>query len=151
MGWVVNSTPRPLYLGKGSRCPLYRRLVEPQGQSGRVRKISPSTGIRSPDRPARSESLYRQRYPRPPQRNYNLNNMNGRYPEVQVRGMALFDFGVCVCVFWCTNNSLFRLLYAGTCGLGSHGTNSKHKQQETYFISSVNVRQTFVFSSVYIA
>ena len=43
--------------------PLYRRLVGPQGQSGRVRKNSPSTGIRSPDRPSRSESLYRLRYP----------------------------------------------------------------------------------------
>jgi hypothetical protein len=58
---------------------------------------------------------------------------------------------VCVFVFWCANNSLFGLLYAGTCGLGSHGTNSEHKQQETYFSSSVNLRQTFVFSSVYIA
>jgi hypothetical protein len=38
---------------------LYRRLDGLQGRSGRVRKISPPTGIRSPDRPARSESLYR--------------------------------------------------------------------------------------------
>ena len=28
-----------------------------------MRKISPSTGIRSPDRPSRSQSLYRLRYP----------------------------------------------------------------------------------------
>jgi hypothetical protein len=28
-----------------------------------VRKISPPTGIRSPDRPARSQSLYRLSYP----------------------------------------------------------------------------------------
>ena len=32
-------------------------------RSGRVQKISPRTGIRSPDRPARSESLYRLGYP----------------------------------------------------------------------------------------
>ena len=31
---------------------LYRRLGGPQGWSGRVRKMSPPTGIRSPDRPA---------------------------------------------------------------------------------------------------
>ena len=37
--------------------------VGPQGRSGRVRKISPHTGIRSPDRPSRSESLYRLSYP----------------------------------------------------------------------------------------
>ena len=42
--------------------PLYRRLGGPQGRSGRVRKISPPTGIRSPDRPVRRESLYRLRY-----------------------------------------------------------------------------------------
>ena len=41
---------------------LYRSLGGPQGRSGRVRKITP-TGIRSPDRPARSESLYRLSYP----------------------------------------------------------------------------------------
>ena len=48
-----------------TRYPLYRRLGGPQGRSGRVRKISPPTGIRSPDRPARSESLYRLSYPGP--------------------------------------------------------------------------------------
>ena len=35
------------------------------GRSERVRKISPPTGIRSPDRPPRSESLYRLSYPSP--------------------------------------------------------------------------------------
>ena len=41
-------------------------LGGPQSRSGRVRKISPPTGIRSPDRSARSESLYRLRYPATP-------------------------------------------------------------------------------------
>jgi hypothetical protein len=48
-----------------TRYPLYRRLGGPQDQSGRVRKITPPTGIRSPDRPTRSESLYRLSYPGP--------------------------------------------------------------------------------------
>jgi hypothetical protein len=39
-----------------TRYQLYRRLGRPQGRSGRLLKISPPTGIRSPDRPARSES-----------------------------------------------------------------------------------------------
>jgi hypothetical protein len=40
------------------RDPLYRRLGAPQGQSGRVQKISlPLNGIRSPDHPDRSKSL----------------------------------------------------------------------------------------------
>ena len=46
-----------------TRYPLYRRLGGPQSRSGQVRKISPPTGIRSPDRPARSDSLYRLSYP----------------------------------------------------------------------------------------
>ena len=49
-----------------TRYPLYRKLSGPQGRSGRVRKISPLTGIRSPDRPVRSESLYRLSYRGPP-------------------------------------------------------------------------------------
>ena len=38
--------------------PFYRRLGGPQDQSGQVRKISPPTGIRSTDSPARSESHF---------------------------------------------------------------------------------------------
>jgi len=61
-GW---STPRPGHFTsvKETRYPLYRRLGRPQGRSGPVRKISPPTGIRSPNRQARSESLYRLSYP----------------------------------------------------------------------------------------
>jgi hypothetical protein len=42
---------------------MYRRLGRPQAQNRRVRKIKSPTGIRSPNRPARSELLYRPRYP----------------------------------------------------------------------------------------
>jgi hypothetical protein len=54
--------PPPLYPPGKTPYALYRRLGGPQGRSGRVRKISPPTGIRTQDRPARSESLYRLRY-----------------------------------------------------------------------------------------
>ena len=57
--WVVNATSP----GK-IRYPLYRRLSGPQGLSGRGEENLAFTGIRSPDRPVRSESLYRLRYPR---------------------------------------------------------------------------------------
>ena len=43
--------------------PLYRRLGGPQDRSGQVWKISPPTGFRSADRPARSQLLSRLRYP----------------------------------------------------------------------------------------
>jgi hypothetical protein len=62
---VVNAKPRPLYPGKQTRYPLYRRLGGSQDRSGWMRKISPPTGIRSTDRPARSESPYRLRYSGP--------------------------------------------------------------------------------------
>ena len=58
--------------GGVTRYPLYRRLGGPQGRYGRVRKISPPTGIRSPYRPARSESLYRLSYPGPGEENMAL-------------------------------------------------------------------------------
>ena len=48
-----------------TRYPLYRWVGGPQGWSGRMQKISPPTGIRSPDRPVRNESLYRLSYPDP--------------------------------------------------------------------------------------
>ena len=56
-GWVVNVTPLARY--------LLLRPGGPQDRYRRVLKISPPTGIRSPDRPARSESLYRLSYPGP--------------------------------------------------------------------------------------
>jgi hypothetical protein len=54
--------PAALPPGK-TRHPLHKRLGGPQGRSRQVRKITPPTGIRSPDRPARSQSLHRLRYP----------------------------------------------------------------------------------------
>jgi len=53
--------PAVLPPGK-TRYTLYRRLGGPQNRSGQVRKISPPTGIRSPDRPGLSELLYQLSY-----------------------------------------------------------------------------------------
>jgi len=50
---------------KKTQYPLNRRLGVHQGRFGHLRKISPPTGIRSPDGTARSESLYRLNYPGP--------------------------------------------------------------------------------------
>ena len=52
MGWVVNATPRCFTPGKETWYPFYGMMGGPQGRSGRMRKISPPTGIRSPGRPA---------------------------------------------------------------------------------------------------
>jgi hypothetical protein len=62
--WVGGQPHAPAALPPGkTRYPLYGWLGGPQDRSGRVRKMSPPTGIRSPDRPARSELLYRLSYP----------------------------------------------------------------------------------------
>ena len=52
MGWVVNATPRPLRPRGRDPVPIEQEAV-------------PLTGIRCPDRSARSESPYRLRYPDP--------------------------------------------------------------------------------------
>ena len=59
---MVSSTPRPLYTreGPGFHCTGCRAGVDGCGKSR-----PPPTGIRSPDHPARSESLYRLSYPGP--------------------------------------------------------------------------------------
>ena len=64
-GWGVSVTPQPLFNPRKTLYPLYRRLGGPQGRYGQVRKIFAPTGIRSPDRPARSQSLHGLRYPNP--------------------------------------------------------------------------------------
>jgi hypothetical protein len=64
-GCLVKVTPGRFTPDKDTRYPLYRNLGEPQYQTGRAWKISYPTGIRSPDRPARSESLYRLHSPGP--------------------------------------------------------------------------------------
>ena len=60
-GWL---TPRPRRLtpGQETQYLLYRRLCGPQVQSRRERVNINPFAIRSPDRPTRSESLYRLRY-----------------------------------------------------------------------------------------
>ena len=66
--WVGGQrhTPATLFPGK-SWYPFYRRLGGPQGRSGQMGKFR-LNGNRSPDRPARNESLYRLSYPGPHQR-----------------------------------------------------------------------------------
>ena len=70
MGCVVNATPRPIY-------PRERPIVQETGSAPgpiwtSAENLAP-TGIRSPDRQALSESLYRLNYPGPPVRMRHTN------------------------------------------------------------------------------
>ena len=61
---MVNSTPRPLYPRKKTRTHCVGGWVGPRVGLDGCGKFRP-TGIRSPDRPDHSESLYRLPYPGP--------------------------------------------------------------------------------------
>jgi hypothetical protein len=75
--WGVNATPRPLFTPRKTRYPLYRRLGRPQGRSGQVRIISPPTGIRSKDRPARQPVAIPTELPGPLECSACVENVNG--------------------------------------------------------------------------
>ena len=57
-GWVVSVAPRAVFTPGKDSVPILQ-----EGRSGQVQKNLAPTGIRSPDNPARSQSLYRLRYP----------------------------------------------------------------------------------------
>jgi len=96
MEWVVNATPRPLYPRErpGTHC-----IGGPGWTPGPVwrgaENLAPA-GIRFPDRPARSESLYRESY-RGPQYSY--------YMETCLKGfvgiLLLIQCNVCMCDVLC--------------------------------------------------
>ena len=62
MGWVVNSTLRPLYLRERDSVPILQEFGWAPGPVWTGAENLALTVIRSPDRPARSESLYGQHY-----------------------------------------------------------------------------------------
>jgi hypothetical protein len=62
-GCVINATPRPQYVRERDPVPIVQEAGwAPEPVRTGAENLAP-TGIRSPDRPARSESLYRLRYP----------------------------------------------------------------------------------------
>jgi len=64
-GWLVNATPRPLFTpGKDPALIVQEAEWAPGPVWTGAEKLAP-IGIRSPDRPTRSQSLYRQSYPAP--------------------------------------------------------------------------------------
>ena len=78
MGWVVNATPRPLYPRERDPVPIVQEAGWAPGQVWKGAENLACSGIRSPDRPARSGSLYRLSYLDPPNsiehsRNININ------------------------------------------------------------------------------
>ena len=65
MGWVFNTTPRPLYPRERPDTHCIGGWLAPRPVGTDAKNFAPAR-VRSPDRPARSESLYRLSYPGPP-------------------------------------------------------------------------------------
>ena len=63
LGWVVNCTPRPLFTPGKDPVPIVQEAGWAPGPVWTGAENLAPTGIRSPDRPARSQSLYRLGYP----------------------------------------------------------------------------------------
>ena len=62
-GWVVSATPRPLYSRVRDQVPIVQEAGWVPGPVWTGAENLAPTGIRSPDRPARSQPLYRLSYP----------------------------------------------------------------------------------------
>jgi hypothetical protein len=116
---------RSLLPGK-TRYPLYRRLSGPQGRSRQVRKISPPTGIRSPDRPARSQSLYQLRYP------VHKHNLNAEFYQHRVDNIFCIDLlhqlhiiEFNSCIFYVHHCTYVIFLIHGNCSNGNETNQTK--------------------------
>ena len=64
-GWGVSVTPRPIFTPGKDPVPFVLEVGWVPGPVWTVAENLAPTGIRSPDRPARSQSLYRLSYPAP--------------------------------------------------------------------------------------
>jgi hypothetical protein len=60
---VVNATPQPFYPREGDPSPIFLEAGWAPGPAITGAENLAPTGIRTPDRPASSESLYRLRHP----------------------------------------------------------------------------------------
>jgi hypothetical protein len=65
MGWVVNATPQPLYSRESDPVAIVQEAGWVPGVVWTGAENLACTRIRSPDRPDRSQSLYRLSYPDP--------------------------------------------------------------------------------------
>jgi hypothetical protein len=71
--WVVNATPPLLYPRERAPVPTVQEVGRAPGPAWTGAENLAPTGIRSPNRPIRSESLYRLRYPGPHLKLYTWN------------------------------------------------------------------------------
>ena len=113
--WSAARPGRTLPPGK-TRYPFYRRLGGPQGRSERAENFFP-TGIRSPDRPARSSVAIPTELPGPPFIIYIYiyihTHTTHTHTHTQFTNAAVGRVGVlCVChTIWCLFVTVYKLNY----------------------------------------
>jgi len=95
MRWGVSVTPRPLFTPRKYTVPIVQEAVWAPGSVWTGAENLASTGIRSPDRPARSQSLYRLSYPA------HIHIIGGdtkMHNELTVRNFFTCILGIKVCI-----------------------------------------------------
>ena len=112
--WSAARPGRNLPPGK-TLYPFYRRLGGPQGRSGWMENLVP-TGIRSPDSPVRSQSLYRMRYPTHWEALYKFHICSSVHRNSRLKKKIQQDVTV------------YRYLFTAKCfGCPSHRSSGVHK------------------------
>ena len=102
--WAINATPRPLSSRKTNKVPILEeagRSPGPAWTNMEKRKCLTTTGgLRTPDRPARCESLDRLRY--------MIQIINNIFVQLHLLGCEVVSFGRWVCFL--TRNCLQQIL-----------------------------------------
>jgi hypothetical protein len=111
-GWGVSVTPRPLFIPRKDTLPIGQKAGWAPGLVGKGAGNLAPTGIRSPDRPARSQSLYRLRYPALTVISVHigsllsLKSLHNQFVTVRGKSQKVLGFGVSTGL-WLTNSLLF--------------------------------------------
>jgi len=93
MGWVVNDTPWPLYSRERGPVAMVKEAGWAPGPVWTGAEELALAGIRSSDRPAPSNSLYRLSHPGPPKNGGNIHQITLRhFSQVMKTEATLYQY-----------------------------------------------------------
>jgi hypothetical protein len=104
-GWGVSVTSRPLFTPGKDPVPIVQEAGWAPGTVWTGAENLAPIGIRSPDRPARSQSLYRLRYPVHIEYLWSLNIMTYSYVVPVYSGRRVLHILINAWYLWPTNNA----------------------------------------------
>ena len=130
-GWGVSVTPRPLFTPGKDPVPIVQEAWWAPGSVWTGAENLAPTGIRSPDRPARSQSLYRLRYP--------AHRTYVSYLIIGLEGRPCFCISTneitFACVPWCHFESKWRLCEIGILLPSEWGQPSSERKKQQPFLA----------------